>query len=96
MLLEPILKAIFNNKRQAEQSMYVCLCVGVSEREIEKTLRAGACTAEEVMLCTGAGTRCGSCVTTIEAMVEGEATGEIEVKSVPRRLAVVRPVTSAA
>lgn len=76
--------------------MYVCLCVGVSEGQIKQTLRAGACTVEEVMYCTGAGTRCGSCVPTIEDIVSEEAAEDAEAKSGPRRLAVVRSVTSAA
>jgi bacterioferritin-associated ferredoxin len=74
--------------------MYVCLCVGVSDREIQKTLREGACTVEEVMYCTGAGTQCGSCVPTIEEMVAEDA--DTEAKSCRRRLAVVRIITSAA
>jgi bacterioferritin-associated ferredoxin len=76
--------------------MYVCLCVGVSDREIQKTLREGACTVEEVMYCTGAGTQCGSCVPTIEAIVTEDVREDGEAKSCRRRLEVVRVVTSAA
>jgi bacterioferritin-associated ferredoxin len=76
--------------------MYVCLCVGVSDREIQRTIREGACTAEEVMYCTGAGTRCGSCVPTIEAMIADEVGEETEAKSYRRRLEVISVVTSAA
>jgi bacterioferritin-associated ferredoxin len=50
--------------------MYVCLCMGVSEREIRRAIDAGACSTSEVMVCTGAGTRCGSCRPTIVALVE--------------------------
>jgi bacterioferritin-associated ferredoxin len=90
-----MLKAIFNIKRQPG-TMYVCLCVGVSEREIQSTLREGACTVEEVMYCTGAGTRCGSCVPSIEAILAEEVPEDAEAKSCRRRLQVVRIVTSAA
>ena len=75
--------------------MYVCLCTGVTEARIRDTLREGACSVEEVMLCTGAGTRCGSCVGTIEELVsEHEIEGEA--KSARRRLVVIRPINSAA
>jgi bacterioferritin-associated ferredoxin len=54
--------------------MYVCLCAGVTDHEIQEALAEGASTLEEVAHCTGAGTRCGSCVATVNAMVE-DATG---------------------
>lgn len=76
--------------------MYVCLCVGVSDRQIQETIREGACTVEEVMYCTGAGTQCGSCVPTIEEMVAEAVPEDAEAKSCRRRLQVVPVVTSAA
>jgi bacterioferritin-associated ferredoxin len=69
-LLDPLLlKAIFN----INNSMYVCLCLGVSDRQIQKALDDGCCSAAEVMRCTGAGTRCGTCRSTVEKMVRGES-----------------------
>ncbi len=56
--------------------MYVCLCHGVTDREIRETIAEGASSVEEVAHCTGAGTRCGSCISQIAHMVEaggGEA-----------------------
>jgi bacterioferritin-associated ferredoxin len=55
--------------------MYVCLCMGVSDREIRRAIRDGACSTPEVMACTGAGTRCGSCRPSIVELVK-EAAGE--------------------
>ena len=76
--------------------MYVCLCTGVTEAMIRETMREGACSVEEVMLCTGAGTCCGSCVATIEELVlEHEAAAE-ETRSSRRKLVVIRRVNSAA
>lgn len=76
--------------------MYVCLCTGVTEATIRETMREGACSVEEVMLCTGAGTRCGSCTAAIEELViEHEAAAE-ETKSSRHRLVVIRRVNSAA
>jgi bacterioferritin-associated ferredoxin len=65
-----VLKATFNIKR----AMYVCLCTGVTDQEIRKTVAEGAASVEEVAYCTGAGTRCGTCISAIAAIVhEGEA-----------------------
>jgi bacterioferritin-associated ferredoxin len=78
------LKATFNIKND----MYVCLCVGVTDHEIRETIAQGAASLEEVAYCTGAGTRCGSCVSTIAALVEdGDA---------PPRRCGLRVLTSAA
>jgi bacterioferritin-associated ferredoxin len=70
--------------------MYVCLCMGVCDREIREAMSEGACSVSQVMECTGAGTRCGSCRSTIAELV-----GEREGTSTPRRL-VMAPVSSAA
>jgi bacterioferritin-associated ferredoxin len=53
--------------------MYVCLCIGVTDRDIRETIAEGASSVEEVMYVTGAATRCGSCLSTVAAMVEQEA-----------------------
>lgn len=56
--------------------MYVCLCTGVTDQEIRQTIAEGAASVEEVAYCTGAGTRCGTCVSAIAAIVEeGESPG---------------------
>jgi bacterioferritin-associated ferredoxin len=41
--------------------MYVCLCEAVTDHEIRKAVEDGASSVTEVMQCTRAGTRCGSC-----------------------------------
>jgi len=50
--------------------MYVCLCLGVTDKDIQQVLTEGATSVEEVMYCTGAATRCGNCRSTVAAMVE--------------------------
>jgi len=57
--------------------MYVCLCHGVTDREILETIAEGAASPEDVAYCTGAGTKCGSCVPQIARMVQ-EAGAEPE------------------
>ena len=49
--------------------MYVCLCNGVSEKDVNEAIAAGASTVEEVGYCTGAGTRCGMCRPVLAAMI---------------------------
>jgi len=55
--------------------MYVCLCHGVTDREILETIADGASSLEEVSYCTRAGTRCGSCVPQIARMLQESAPG---------------------
>jgi bacterioferritin-associated ferredoxin len=53
--------------------MYVCLCLGVTDRDVRRAVDGGACTAAEVIACTGAGTRCGTCRSTVGAIVAAHA-----------------------
>jgi bacterioferritin-associated ferredoxin len=49
--------------------MIVCVCKGLSERAISAAIDAGAIDADAIASATGAGTDCGCCVETVEAMV---------------------------
>jgi len=42
--------------------VYVCLCNGVTEREIRQVAEAGCHTISELTMRTGCGASCGSCV----------------------------------
>jgi bacterioferritin-associated ferredoxin len=43
--------------------MMVCICRGISDRDVVEAVRCGARTLEDVSLrCDGAGGDCGSCV----------------------------------
>lgn len=80
--------------------MYVCICEAVSEQDILDLVGSGAQTAHEVMEKTRAGTRCGSCRSTVVAMVEGECPisteGDSGLTCGVRRLRVLRSASSAA
>ncbi|HVK66897.1 MAG TPA: (2Fe-2S)-binding protein [Polyangium sp.] len=81
--------------------MYVCICEAVSEKDILDLVGAGASTAHEVMEKTRAGTRCGSCRSTVKTLVEGDGAVSTEgVDSAPscgvRRLRMLRSASSAA
>ena len=75
--------------------MYICLCKGVSDRDINQAMHEGACSVEQIMACTGAGTRCGSCIPTLEDMVESRSEEHHPASTSHRHLNVV-PSTSAA
>jgi bacterioferritin-associated ferredoxin len=49
--------------------MIVCVCRGVSDRAIRAALDSGANGPDAIAGATGAGTDCGCCRDTIEAMV---------------------------
>jgi len=42
--------------------VYVCLCNGVTEREIRQAAQAGCGSMAELTMRTGCGATCGSCV----------------------------------
>lgn len=42
--------------------MYVCLCKGVSDKDIARSVEQGARSWREVQRDTGCGTQCGKCV----------------------------------
>ena len=57
--------------------MIVCSCNAVSDREIRRLARAGACSVREVADSCGAGAACGGCRATVAAILEeSEATRE--------------------
>ncbi len=42
--------------------MYVCLCNGVTERDIRQAAEGGCCGMTELTMRTGCGSTCGSCL----------------------------------
>jgi bacterioferritin-associated ferredoxin len=48
----------------------VCHCKGLSDREIHRAIRAGACTRREVARECGAGSICGGCRPLIDELLE--------------------------
>jgi bacterioferritin-associated ferredoxin len=49
--------------------MYVCICHGVTDNEINAEIATGARTEEEIGERCGAGTGCGTCVDKICALL---------------------------
>ncbi|HZE98390.1 MAG TPA: (2Fe-2S)-binding protein [Planctomycetota bacterium] len=54
-----------------KSSKVLCECLGVTEIRVAAAVRSGrACSVNEVMACTGAGTGCTACHKAIQAVVE--------------------------
>ena len=64
--------------REIRQTMIVCHCRGVTDRQIRRLVREGACSAREVARSTGAGMRCGGCRSTVNEVVNQTVKHEIE------------------
>ena len=41
--------------------MYVCLCNGITEKDLQRHIAEGACCLEDLACCAGIGTGCGRC-----------------------------------
>ena len=50
--------------------MYVCICNGVTDRDIRQAADAGCRTMAELTMRTGCGATCGSCLETAAAILE--------------------------
>ena len=58
--------------------MYVCICNGVTERDILQAAEAGCRSVPELTMRTGAGANCGSCLDMAsEILARGRATVEL-------------------
>ena len=55
--------------------MYVCLCNGLTEKDIRAAARAGAASVEDAYRRLGGEPICRCCVETAEALIDGEAMG---------------------
>jgi bacterioferritin-associated ferredoxin len=50
--------------------MYVCVCLAVSDKEVQAAIETGATTREAVTRACGAGGDCGACHGMISTMIE--------------------------
>jgi bacterioferritin-associated ferredoxin len=54
---------------EGNDEMILCVCRGVSDREVAAVVEGGAATIAEVRRRCGAGTDCGSCLADIKALL---------------------------
>ena len=50
--------------------MIVCLCRGLSERDLRRMLAAGVQSTEEISESCGAGADCGACLSMLDRLVD--------------------------
>ena len=50
--------------------MYVCICNGVTERDIRQAAEAGCRSLPELTMRTGCGSTCGTCLETASALLD--------------------------
>ncbi|MGY4515186.1 (2Fe-2S)-binding protein [Lysobacter sp. HA18] len=62
--------------------MYVCICNGVTDRDIRQAAEAGCRTLPELTMRTGAGATCGSCVEMATAILD-ETTARLQAVPLP-------------
>ncbi len=53
--------------------MYVCLCNGVTDRQIRSCVAEGAGTMKDLRECLGVGTRCGRCAPFAKSLLKEAA-----------------------
>lgn len=62
---------------QRPTAMYVCICNGVTDRDIRQAAEAGCRSLPELTMRTGAGANCGSCLDMAASLLE-QARGSCE------------------
>ncbi len=50
--------------------MYVCLCTGVTDREIREAAQRGASDLTSLRMATGCATQCGSCADLAQSILD--------------------------
>jgi len=68
IILIPIVKRRWSVSK--ERAMYVCVCKGVTDREIRGCAALGATSLDELRECLGITTGCGKCELTARAVLE--------------------------
>jgi bacterioferritin-associated ferredoxin len=58
--------------------MLVCQCRGVTDRQIRRLVKDGACSTREVARATGAGMRCGGCRSNVARVVNDAVEQEFQ------------------
>ena len=55
--------------------MYVCICHGVTEKDIKKAASEGVSSIQELQLKTGAATGCGGCLDNATEVLNAQLSG---------------------
>lgn len=74
--------------------MLVCHCRGVSDRQIKRAVKNGACTLRDVARETGAGMRCGGCRANVAQVVQDAMKTEYRPSSASSMLRLEVPLAA--
>ena len=72
--------------------MLVCHCRGITDRQIRRLVKDGACSTRDVARATGAGLRCGGCRTNVKRVVDEAVEREFQKTHATTLLDLVIPV----
>jgi bacterioferritin-associated ferredoxin len=72
--------------------MLVCHCHGITDRQIRRLVRDGACSTRDVVRATGAGLRCGGCRSNVKQVVADAVEREFQKTRGTTLLDLVIPV----
>ena len=72
--------------------MLVCHCHGITDRQIRRLVKGGACSIRDVARATGAGLRCGGCRSNIRQVVAEAVEREFQTTRGTTLLDLVIPV----
>lgn len=67
--------------------MYVCICHGVTEKDIQKAAKAGANSLQDLKQMTGCSSGCGSCADVALEVLQAQ-----HAKNTPDFLKILQPV----
>lgn len=70
--------------------MLVCHCRGVSDRQIKRAVKNGACSLRDVARETGAGMRCGGCRSAVAAVFQEAVDKELRPSTVSTVASMIR------
>ena len=72
--------------------MLVCHCRGITDRQIRRLVKDGACSTRDVARATGAGLRCGGCRSNVKRVVDEAVEREFQKTRATTLLDLVIPV----
>jgi bacterioferritin-associated ferredoxin len=82
---------MFSGTRERDP-MLVCHCRGITDRQIRRLVKDGACSTRDVARATGAGLRCGGCRSNVKRVVDEAVEREFQKTHATTLLDLVIPV----
>lgn len=83
---------MFQGTPKERTPMLVCHCRGITDRQIRRLVKDGACSTRDVARATGAGLRCGGCRSNVKRVVDEAVEREFQSSRATTLLDLVIPV----